>query len=268
MIRTLFVLLLVASFCSAEPEFPPEVRRLRGELEQATLHYEAIEELGREGAAGKLRALMDDTPGEELATDAMKLALAGRLAEQLTARAAGVESYLALVDASEPRWITPEDDDEWYHIECNEQMTISPTPGDRSDPRGSLAAIAAKRFEAIGTISGWSTGRDASAIVFHVAPDDHAMHLAGFELRPKALNDMAYIRGGGTALRAWRPPITGEELLERDGQALCADALLMVKWTNGDTSAIKTVWAWDPAGESWAFVTLGEIGMKSHGMCF
>lgn len=268
MIRTLFVSLLVASFCSAEPEFPTEVRRLRGELEQATLHYEAVEELGREGAAGKLRALMDDTPGEELATDVMKLALAGRIAEQLTARAAGVESYLALVDASEPRWITPEDDDAWYHIECNEQMTISPTPGDRSDPRGSLAAIATKRFEAIGTISGWSTGRDASAIVFHVAPDDDAMHLAGFELRPKALNDMVYIRGGGTALRAWRPPITGEEILERDGVVLCASAMLLMKWDDGKTSAWRTIWSWDPDGIRWTCTVQGVIGMHHHGILF
>jgi len=252
----------------APPELTPQERESRGLLAQAMLDYESIEELGKEGVAGKMRPLMDDTPGDELATPEMKTALAGRIAEQMLARSEDAETFLAFVDASEPRWIPADDDRSWFHIECNDQMTISPTPGDRSDPRGHLVKLAESRYARGGALSAWCADREGSMIVFYEARDEKELHLSGFSLRSEEFNDTHYFGGTSSGIRAWRPPITGQEILERDGVVLCADAMLVMKWDDGTTSAWHTIWSWDANGERWTCAVQGNVGSNHPGILF
>ncbi len=176
---------------------------------------------------------------------------------------------MAFVDRSEPRWIPADDDAAWYHIESNVQATISPEEGDRSDPRGCLETLSRKRLrDDTNRIEAWCAGASGSAVVFYEANDLESMMGGGYELHGVALKDMAYVGGGTNALRAWRPAVTGEELLDRDGDVVCADAMLMVRWGDGTTTALMMVWVLDARSGEWVCEKLGEFGVQTHMLCY
>lgn len=254
---------------AAEPELSPKERRQRAAFAQAALVYTPIEELGTDGVSAKLDERMDGAPGERLVMPEMKSALAERLSEQIIVRSKDVDAYLAFVDRSQPRWITPEDDREWFIIESSLQVSINSEPGDRSDPRGALETLARRSFEHTGAFEDWASGADGSAIVFFETDDaDDLTGGVGYELRPRAVNDAAIAGGVSSALHAWYPALTGEDLLARDGGVVCADAMLMIKRENGTVIAWNTVWVWDPQGETWVCARMGRWAIKGSGVYF
>jgi len=254
---------------SAAEHLKQDIRKKQreGATRQQDLTYTPVTSVTPHELSQSLLLRMSGSAGENLVTEEMKAALAGQIGEQIVARSQGPDAYMALVDRSSPRWISPKDEREWFLIESFEQGKVSPTPGDRSDPRAHLERIARHIFDR-STLQGWCADKEGSAFVFYRAGSVDQMLVEGHKQLPQDLIDTAYIGSGHNAIRARWPAITGEELLRRDRSVLCAESLMVVQATDGTTYGWNTRWVWDPKTSTWNCDRMARNGGSQHTMFF
>jgi len=242
-------------------------RNRAGESWQSGLSFAPVAERSESELHASLSQNMAGAPGEDLVSDEMKAALTRGIAEQLVARAGGPEAYLAHVDSRPRRWLDPDDDREWFLIECFEQGKVSPTPGDRSNPRANLEQLVTSIYKRSHPRS-IATDADASAVVFYNAASMDQYYAEASELLPDDFSDRVYIGYGHNAIRTHWPDITVEELLRRDRRVLCAMAVHVIQAEDESTYAFFSRWTWDPKARRWECQNVSKNGGSRHTMFY
>jgi len=225
-----------------------------------SLDYAPVDEIDTRAA---WREAIDRRRGDRELSEAQQAGLADALSGELLARAESPEAYLQHADAAETtRWLGPEDEREWMVVEMFIQRSLDPEPSAPDDARAALEHVVRRSFERSGPIDAWAADASGTEVAVYEADSLDAFIMHAPALHRKELLDMAFVGGSSSRGVVCRLPTRDvESMIERDGSALAASALSIVRTGDGGVMGWWSYWAWDSEAGAWlcqAMLTTGS----------
>lgn len=197
----------------------------------------------------------------------MRAGFGAALGAQLAARSsASPDEYVRLARSEPTKWIEPQNDRAWHVLEYWWEKNLNGRP-DRADASGALRAFVSEQFGPMKArlVARGSGPKGCRIIAFRIRTPGAITYGADAALA----DDAEYWLAPSHNAIVFRTPVpTLEQVISRDGEAVCIEVNMIVTVERGYRYNWNSRWYYDPATARWLVHSMARRGWWAYAMYY